>query len=93
MVQNPRVVMEAVIVSYRRGINTQTNDQMILKVPGVTSRADAETLVGKKVTWTSPSKKEIKGQIMAAHGNSGAVRARFEKGMPGQAQATKVQVA
>lgn len=84
--------MEAVIMSYRRGVNTQTDNQMILMVSGITSRADAEKLVGKKVTWTSSSKKEIKGQITAAHGNSGAVRALFERGLPGQAQATKVQV-
>ncbi len=85
--------MEAVIVSYRRGINTQTGNQMILKVKGVASRDAAAKLVGKNVVWTSPAKKEIRGEITAAHGNSGCVRARFESGMPGQAKSTKVQVA
>ncbi len=85
--------MEAVVVSYRRGINTQTDNQMILKVKGVISRVEAAKLVGKKVTWTSPAKKEITGEITGAHGNSGCVRARFERGMPGQAQATKVRIA
>ena len=85
--------MEAVIMSFRRGVNTQKDNQMILHVSGVMSRVDAEKLVGKSVTWTSPAKKEIKGQITAAHGNSGAVRAIFESGMPGQSQATKVLVA
>lgn len=84
--------MEAVIVSYRRGVNTQTVNQMILKVKGVESRGAAAKLVGKKVVWTSPAKKEIAGEVTAAHGNSGCVRARFESGMPGQAKATKVQI-
>ena len=85
--------MEAVIVSYRRGINTQTGNQMILKVKEVGSRDEAAKLVGKKVIWTSPAKKEIRGEITAAHGNSGCVRARFERGMPGQAKATKAHIA
>lgn len=93
MPQNPRKTMEAVIMSFRRGVNTQKDNQMILKVAGVITRADAEKLVGKTVTWTSSGKNEIKGKIAAAHGNSGAVRAIFERGMPGQSQATKVVVA
>ena len=32
------------------------------------------------------------GQITAAHGNSGALRVRFDSGMPGQSIGTKVAV-
>ena len=40
-------------------------------------------LIGKKVIYKTKTK-EIKGEITALHGNKGAVRARFETGMPGQ---------
>lgn len=50
--------------------------------------------MGKEVEWTSPgtNPKTIKGKISAAHGNKGVVRAIFEKGLPGQAIATEVEV-
>ena len=84
--------MEATIVNYRQGRHHVTPNQMILDIPGVKTREDAEKLVGKKVTWTSPAKKDILGKITGAHGNKGAVKVLFEKGMPGQAFGNKVNV-
>jgi len=55
-------------------------------------RADAEKFVGKNVEWKSPAGKIIKGKIAAAHGNKGVVRAIFEKGLPGQAITTEVEI-
>ena len=77
--------MKALIVHYRQSRTRQKMNQMIIKVDGVSSKEDAEKLVGKKVTWTSPAGKEIKGEVRSAHGNSGAIRVLFESGMPGQA--------
>ena len=65
---------------------------MIVIMKEVSTREDASKLVGKKVIWTSPAKKEIKGEIRSAHGNSGAVRVLFETGMPGQAVGSKVKI-
>ena len=84
--------MEAVIINFRRGRHTQNNTQMVIKVQGTDSREAAEKLVGKTVSWESPAKKQIKGTILAPHGNSGAVRAKFEKGMPGEAIAATVKI-
>lgn len=84
--------MEAVIVNFRRGRETQTDNQMVLKVEGVDSREKAAKLVEKKVVWKSPAGKEIKGIVKSAHGNKGALRVLFEKGMPGQALGNKVQI-
>ena len=84
--------MEAVIVNFRGGRHTQKDNQMIIEVNGVTSKEEAEKLVGKTVVFTTPSGKEITGKISAAHGNKGAVRAIFEKGMPGQSLAKKVVI-
>ena len=65
---------------------------MIIKLLDIDKRLEASRLVGKKVVWKSPAGKEITGEIISAHGNKGCVRARFEKGMPGQAVFNKVKV-
>jgi len=83
--------MEGIIVNFRMGRHHQTDNQMIITVKDV-SKEKAKSLVGKKVVWTSPAGKEIKGKISALHGNKGAVRAIFEKGMPGQAVGNKVKI-
>ena len=86
--------MEGIIVNYRRGRKTQTTNQMIVTIPKVESKEEAAKLVGKQVTFVcdGKNKKEIKGTVSAAHGNSGAVRVRFETGMPGQAIGGKVSL-
>jgi large subunit ribosomal protein L35Ae len=83
--------MEAIITSFKRSRRRTHNNQMILHVEGVSTKEEAAKLVGKKVVWKSPAGKEITGEIRAAHGNSGALRALFETGMPGQALSAKVQ--
>lgn len=65
---------------------------MILSVPGIEDKEKAIPLVGKTVVFTTESKKEIKGKVAAAHGTKGAIRAIFEKGMPGQSLGKKVKI-
>jgi len=85
--------MEAVVNSFKGSKRTQRNtSHVILVVKGTDTREAAQALAGKKVTWTSPAGKKITGEIRAAHGKSGAVRAIFERGLPGQALGTKVQM-
>ncbi len=84
--------MEGIIKNFRSAVEHQYDNQMIIVVKGVSDKEKAKELVGKKVIWTSPAKKQIKGKISAVHGNSGAVRAIFETGMPGQAISTKVSI-
>ena len=84
--------MDALITHFRRGRNTQHSSQMLIMVPNTATRAAAQKLVGKVVVWESPSKKQIKGVVLAPHGNKGIVRAKFETGMPGQAIASKVTI-
>lgn len=84
--------MDAIIENYRRGRHTDYGDQFIASVDGVDSSEKAEKLVGKAVAWKTPSGKEIKGKIASAHGNSGKVRVVMEKGLPGQAVGTKLEV-
>jgi len=84
--------MEGTIVNYRQGRHTQNTSQMIIKVNGVEKKADAEKLKSKKVVWKSPSGKELVGEIRSAHGNKGAVRVKFVRGLPGQAIGKRVQI-
>lgn len=64
---------------------------MIVRPEGVTTREEAEKLVGKEVSWNT-GKNIISGKVASAHGNKGAVRVVFEKGMPGQAIGTSVEI-
>lgn len=87
--------MEGTIVSYTGNKVRKKNNHIVVRVSGVTKRADAAKLLDKKVTWANPAGKEskkINGIIKSAHGNSGCVRVIFEKGLPGQSLGTKVSV-
>ncbi len=84
--------MKAQVISFRRGRHRVTPRHFILQVSGVESKEKAEKFLNKTVIWKSPAGKEIKGIIMAPHGNKGLVRAIFEKGLPGQAINTEVEV-
>ncbi len=84
--------MEATISNFRGGRHNQINNQMILIVNGIDKKEKTKTLIGKKVIWKSPKGKEITGEVTKFHGNGGAVRAVFERGMPGQSIGTKVEI-
>jgi large subunit ribosomal protein L35Ae len=84
--------MDATIVNYRMGRHVQTGNQMIIVMKDCTDKETAQKMVGKTVVWKTPAGKEIKGEVRAAHGNKGALRVLFEKGMPGQAVGTRVEI-
>lgn len=65
---------------------------MVVQVEGVDSKDKASELVGKKVVWKTSAGKQLTGEITNVHGNSGALRARFDTGMPGQSIGQKVVV-
>ncbi len=80
------------VIQFRRGVNTIRERHFIIEVEGSKNRKEAGQFIGKIVEWKSPAGKIIKGKIMAAHGNKGLVRAAFERGLPGQALITKVEI-
>ena len=63
-------------------------------VPGVDKKDKAAPLLGKSATWIAPGKQktQIKGKISATHGNKGALRVIFEKGLPGQSLGQEVKI-
>ncbi|MBI2629321.1 50S ribosomal protein L35ae [Candidatus Pacearchaeota archaeon] len=85
--------MKGIIVQFRRGRHVIHEKHFLIDL-GLKSREEGNKLVGKEVTWTSPGKikKQIKGKISSPHGNKGLVRAIFEKGLPGQAITTEVEI-
>ncbi len=84
--------MKAILLSYRRGRHTQTTNQFLLEVDGCDTKAMASGFIGKKVVWKSHAGKEIFGKITQAHGTSGVLRARFSRGLPGDAMGSKVNI-
>lgn len=83
--------MKAVVIQFRRGLKRIHERHFILDIEAK-SREEAEKFVGKKVEWKSPGGKIIKGKIASPHGNKGLVRAIFEKGLPGQAINTEIDI-
>jgi large subunit ribosomal protein L35Ae len=85
--------MKGIVVQFRRGRHRIKERHYLLDI-GFNSRDEAKKASGKEVSWKSPGSKGkiIKGKISDAHGNNGLVRAIFEKGLPGQAVTTEVEV-
>ncbi len=83
--------MEGIITNFRRGLHIISKNQMIVEISGVDNKEAAQKLVGKKAIYNT-GKKDINGEVVAAHGNSGAIRVKFETGMPGQAVGQKVKI-
>ena len=83
--------MRGIVVQFRRGRKRIAEKHFLLDV-GLENREEARKFAGKEVIWKSSSGKEIKGKISDAHGNKGLVRAIFEKGLPGQAITTEIEV-
>tara|TARA_Y100000310_G_C20224998_1_gene597502 strand:+ start:281 stop:562 length:282 start_codon:yes stop_codon:yes gene_type:complete len=82
------------VIQFRQGRHTQKVRHFLIEVPGIDSRDKADKFKGNDVFWKSPGKepKVIGGKVAAAHGNKGVLRAIFEKGLPGQAIGTKVEI-
>jgi len=84
----------AKVIQFRRGRKTFKPRHFLLEIPSVDTREGATKFVGKTVQWKSTGKepKKITGKISSAHGGNGVVRAIFEKGLPGQAVGSKVEI-
>ena len=80
------------VVQFRRGRHVIHKRHFLIEVNGVSNKKDTEKLIGKEVSWVSPAGKIIKGKVSGAHGNKGVVRVIFERGLPGQAITTGVEI-
>ena len=80
------------VIQFRRGRTRIHEKHFLIEPEGCKNRKEAEKFTGKEVAWKSPAEKIIKGKIAGPHGNKGLVRAIFERGLPGQALTTKVEI-
>jgi large subunit ribosomal protein L35Ae len=83
--------MKGILVQFRRGRHRIHERHYLLDL-GMKNREEAKKLEGKEVSWKSESGKVIVGKVSSAHGNKGLVRAIFEKGLPGQAMTSEVEL-
>jgi large subunit ribosomal protein L35Ae len=88
---NTMASIQGIIVNYRVGPKTQRSKECIIQFPHVNSVSEASRLIGHKVAWKNGENKII-GKIVDLHGKKGLVRARFRKGLPGQALGTTVEL-
>jgi len=84
--------MKAVIASYRRSRHLVRPNQAIIKLAGINDKKSASKYVGRKLSYKTRSGKLIKGVITDSHGDNGRLRARFERGLPGQALGSEVMI-
>jgi large subunit ribosomal protein L35Ae len=84
-------MIKGIVVQFRRSRKRIHERHYLLDI-GMKDREEAKKMKGKEVVWKSSAGKEIKGKISDAHGNNGLVRAIFEKGLPGQAVTTEIEV-
>ena len=87
--------MKGKVSAFRGSYKTRVMNHIIIIVDGVHSKDKAVALVGKAVAWHNPEGKNkiiISGKVAAAHGSKGAIRAIFERGLPGQSIGTDVEI-
>jgi len=83
--------IQGIIVNYRVGPKAQRPKECIIQFTHIASASEASRLIGRKIAWKS-GKSKIIGKIVALHGKKGLVKARFRKGVPGQALGTTVDL-
>jgi large subunit ribosomal protein L35Ae len=79
------------IVNYRIGIRTQNPKECLIQFAHLNSASLAGQIVNRKVVWKQGDNKFI-GKIAGSHGKKGVVKVKFQKGVPGQAIGTKVEL-
>jgi large subunit ribosomal protein L35Ae len=84
--------IQGIIINYRMGPRSQKSKECIIKFAHINSVSEASRLIGRKVVWKIDENR-ILGKIVDLHGKEGLVRARFRKGVPGQALGTNVELA
>lgn len=84
MVNKVSQLVEARITNYHKGIRTQMSKEILIQFSNVNSASQAGALVGKKVVWKN-GKDKLVGKIVGLHGKNGMLKAKFKKGVPGQA--------
>lgn len=97
MSAEPCLYVNAIFTSFRRNKRQLNPAQALLKIEGVNSKEEAQFYVGNKVASPIKSSKvegktENWGVITQVHGNSGVVRAKFDRNLPPSFLGSNVRV-
>lgn len=87
-------------MGFKRGQRTQKENQTLVNIQGCQDRKAAAWYHGKRVAYiqrsnsakSGQSYKCIWGKVIASHGNSGLVRAKFAKNLPPRAIGGQLRV-
>ncbi len=85
-------VFTGIVIGYRLGSNTQYENQVLIRVDGVSTRNEASRLIGWRVLYRDNKGNEYRGKIVRVHGDKGVVIAVFKPNLPGQARGGNVYI-
>ncbi len=91
MSEKPKVYT-GIVVGYRLGSNTQYENQVLIRIDGVTTRKEASRFIGWRVLYRDSKGNEYRGKIVHVHGDKGVVIAVFKPNLPGQARGGNVYI-
>jgi large subunit ribosomal protein L35Ae len=83
--------IKGIVKNFRLGSRTQNPNGYVITIEGY-DKKKSSALIGKSVAWKSTAGKAIIGKITGVHGDKGAVKATFSKGLPGQAIGSEVLI-
>ena len=75
---------------YARSRRVQQNNIALIKFSSIKDFGQAAKLIGRTVAWETPSGNKLRGKVISTHGKNGAVKAKFEHGLPANAIGTEV---
>lgn len=67
--------------------------EVLVQVPGFTSKKDAGRLIGKKATYTDKKGNKYIGKVAGLHGRRGTLRVKFSKPLPSASLAKPINIA
>jgi len=85
-------VYTGLVIGYRRGMKRQYENQVLLRVDGVSDRREASRLIGWRVVYKDGKGNVYRGKIVGVHGCNGVVVAVFRRNLPGQAVGGNVYI-
>jgi large subunit ribosomal protein L35Ae len=83
---------KALFRGYRRGLHSQRNKQILLKIDRINDKDEAAKYIGRTVVWRSVKNKKLIGKITGVHGRNGVLKASFKKGLPSQAIGAELEI-